>query len=39
MGGNSKNQSFGNGFRKYQSDSNTSANASAYEFCVGDDKN
>jgi len=38
MGGNSKNESLGNGFRRYQSDSIISSYVSAYEFCVGGDK-
>ena len=38
VGGNSKNVSLENGFRRYKSDSITSAYVSAYEFCAGGDK-
>jgi hypothetical protein len=37
MGGNFKNEYLGNGLRRYQSDSITSAYDSAYEFCAGGD--
>jgi len=37
-GGNSKNESLGNGFRRYQSDSITSAYVSDYGFCADGDK-
>jgi hypothetical protein len=37
-GGNSKNESLGNGFRRYQSNSIISAYVSAYDFCAGGDK-
>lgn len=39
MGLNSKNESLGNEFRSYQSDSFTSAYDSAYEFWAGGEKN